>query len=216
MARRGARRRLARSATFSGAALTDANLSHANLRRARFDGAVLERARLWGANLDNAVLAGVNLTGARLQEASLRGADPPPSHEEIRPSPAGHRHVAARPARRGDLPVHELPQRPERRVAVRLRRGIPRVLAAMVLVYLLFIGVYYATDAVVHVADGSVTHDVSELAVFSLLAMTTSGDAAVGLAARPDAVNLLTSVQAFLGVTLFGLLGFVFGNPIRR
>ena len=94
--------------------------------------------------------------------------------------------------------------------------SIPRVLAAMVLVYLLFIGVYYAADAVIHVADGRVTHDVSELAVFSLLAMTTSGDAAVGLAARQDAVNLLTSIQAFLGVTLFGLLGFVLGNRIRR
>ncbi|MGQ0732098.1 MAG: pentapeptide repeat-containing protein [Acidobacteriota bacterium] len=94
--------------------------------------------------------------------------------------------------------------------------SIPRVLAAMVFVYLLFIGVYYAADAVVHAADGRVTHDLNDLAVFSLLAMTTSGDAVVGLAARQDAVNLLTSVQAFLGVTPFGLLGFVLGNRIRR
>lgn len=94
--------------------------------------------------------------------------------------------------------------------------SIPRVLAAMVLVYLLFIGVYYASDAVIHVADGRITDDLTDLAVFSLLAMTTSGDAAVGLAARQDTVNLLTSIQAFLGVTLFGLLGFVLGNRIRR
>lgn len=56
---------------------------------------------------------------------------------------------------------------------------------------------------------------MSELAVFSLLAMTTSGDAAVGLAARQDAVNLLTT-SGIPGVTLFGLLGFVLVNRIRR
>ena len=94
--------------------------------------------------------------------------------------------------------------------------SIPRVLAAMLLVYLIFIGVYYSAGAVVRIADGTVTRDSSDLAIFSLLAMTTSGNAAVGLAARQGVVHLLTSIQAFLGVTLFGLLGFVLGNRIRR
>ena len=86
----------------------------------------------------------------------------------------------------------------------------------MLLVYVVFIGVYYSAGAVVRIADGAVTRDLGDLAVFSLLAMTTSGNAAVGLTARQDMVHLFTSIQAFLGVTLFGLLGFVLGNRIRR
>ena len=80
----------------------------------------------------------------------------------------------------------------------------------------MFIGLYFATDSVLRVAEHRVTHDLGDLALFSLLAMTTSGNAAIGLVARQDAVNLLTSIQAFLGVTLFGLFGFVLGNRIRR
>jgi uncharacterized protein YjbI with pentapeptide repeats len=92
----------------------------------------------------------------------------------------------------------------------------PRVLATMLLVYLLFTGIYFATDSVVRVSDHRVTHELNDLAVFSLLSMAGPGHGASTLVARQDAVNLLTSVHAFLGATLFGLFGFVLGNRIRR
>ena len=55
-----------------------------------------------------------------------------------------------------------------------------------------------------------------DLAIFSLLALTTSGTPAVGLLPRNEFVHLLTGIQALLGISLTGLLGFVVGNRIRR
>ncbi len=101
--------------------------------------------------------------------------------------------------------------------------SIPRVLATMAVVYLLFSVLYGITNSVVVVsqaADGStvkqVTRNPLDLAVFSLLAMTTSGSPAVGLEPRTEAVHLLTGLQASLGIALTGLLGFVLGNRVRR
>lgn len=100
--------------------------------------------------------------------------------------------------------------------------SVPRVLASLLAVHLLFMLVYGATGSVVRVegaADGAVrvaTTDWKDLATFSLLAMTTSGAPAVGLQPANQLVHLLTGVQALIGISLTGLLGFVLGNRIRR
>ena len=101
--------------------------------------------------------------------------------------------------------------------------SVPRVLATMIAVYLLFAVIYGATGSVVHVHTDSaghqvrtVTRSIPDLAIFSLLAMTTSGSPAVGLEPRDELVHLLTGVQALIGIALTGLLGFVMGNLVRR
>ncbi len=97
-----------------------------------------------------------------------------------------------------------------------------RVLACMLLVYLLFMGIYAVTGDVVHVTETATglvresTRKPLDLAVFSLLAMTTSGSPVVGLLPRSESVHLLTGTQALMGIFLTGLLGFVVGNRIRR
>jgi hypothetical protein len=62
----------------------------------------------------------------------------------------------------------------------------------------------------------TVTSDVLDLAIFSLLALTTSGSPVVGLLPRDEAVHALTGIEALLGIFLTGLLGFVAGHRIRR
>lgn len=100
--------------------------------------------------------------------------------------------------------------------------SIPRVLASMMAVYLFFILLYKLTGSVVHVyqTPAGLTRiwpaNWTELAVFSLLAMTTSGSPAVGLQPSSEVVHLLTGTEALLGIGLTGLLGFVAGNRIRR
>lgn len=100
--------------------------------------------------------------------------------------------------------------------------SIGRVLLSMMVVYSLFVLLYAVTGSVVEVSIGSageeraVTRDPVDLAIFSLLAMTTSGSPVVGLQPRTEAVHLLTGVQAFIGIALTGLLGFIIGNRIRR
>jgi uncharacterized protein YjbI with pentapeptide repeats len=100
--------------------------------------------------------------------------------------------------------------------------SIPRVLYSLLVVYLVFILLYGLTGSVVHVtllggAGASyVTRDPRDLAIFSLYAITTSGTPAIGLLPRAEWVQLLTGTEAFLGIFLTGLLGFVTGNKIRR
>jgi hypothetical protein len=53
------------------------------------------------------------------------------------------------------------------------------------------------------------------VAIFSMLVMTT-GSPEGGLAPRGDLTLVLMGVQAFLGIALTGLLGFVLGNRIHR
>jgi hypothetical protein len=60
-----------------------------------------------------------------------------------------------------------------------------------------------------------VTRRPTDLAIFSLLAMTT-GTIGIRLLPRNDLALLLVGVHVFLGVALIGLLGFVLGNRIRR
>ena len=99
--------------------------------------------------------------------------------------------------------------------------SIPRVLMAMTIVYLSFCLIYGLSGNLIRTGPtgaGSIVtlSDTLDLAVFSLLAMTTSGSPAVGLLPRTEAVHLLTGLEALCGIFLTGLLGFVVGNRIRR
>ena len=100
--------------------------------------------------------------------------------------------------------------------------SVPRVLATMLTVYLVFALVYAATGSMVRVeerAGGPVrvpTSGLTDAAIFSLMAMTTSGSPVVVLQPASERVHILTGTQALLGIGLAGLLGFVLGNRIHR
>ena len=99
--------------------------------------------------------------------------------------------------------------------------SIPRVLGSLALVYAAFTLLYLVGGGVVRELElpaGAAqvpTRDPAGVAIFSLLVMTT-GSPAGALQPRGDITLLLMGVQAFLGVALTGLLGFVLGNRIRR
>ena len=88
-----------------------------------------------------------------------------------------------------------------------------RVLVWMLLVILGFAAYYQVSHAVVTSSQGAVTSLWDHL-IFSLGAFTTLQPARLQ-AARPG-VELLTTIQAIIGISLAGLLGFVAGNRIRR
>ena len=88
-----------------------------------------------------------------------------------------------------------------------------RVLAWMLLVILGFAAYYQLSHAVVTSSQGAATSLWDHL-IFSLGAFTTLQPARLQ-AARPG-VELLTTIQAIIGIALAGLLGFVAGNRIRR
>jgi uncharacterized protein YjbI with pentapeptide repeats len=91
--------------------------------------------------------------------------------------------------------------------------SIWRVLAWMLLVILGFAAYYQVSHAVVISSQDAVTSLWDHL-IFSLGAFTTLQPARLQ-AARPG-VELLTTIQAIIGISLAGLLGFVAGNRIRR
>jgi uncharacterized protein YjbI with pentapeptide repeats len=99
--------------------------------------------------------------------------------------------------------------------------SVPRVLASLVVLYLIFTVLYGVTGSVVSEIQGPegverrVTHRPVDLAIFSLLAMTT-GNLGVRLLPRSDLALLLVGTHVFLSIALIGLLGFVLGNRIRR
>ena len=92
----------------------------------------------------------------------------------------------------------------------------------MGVVYVVFTAIYGATGSVMQVVHTSTgvkripSRAIMDWATFSLLAMSTSGNPATGLEPRNSGVHLLTGLQAFLGIALTGLLGYVVGNRIRR
>jgi uncharacterized protein YjbI with pentapeptide repeats len=88
-----------------------------------------------------------------------------------------------------------------------------RVLAWMLLVILGFAAYYQVSHAVVTSSPGAATSLWDHL-IFSLGAFTTLQPARLQ-AARPG-IELLTTIQAIIGISLAGLLGFVAGNRIRR
>ncbi|MBC8264164.1 MAG: pentapeptide repeat-containing protein [Anaerolineales bacterium] len=91
--------------------------------------------------------------------------------------------------------------------------SIWRVLAWMVFVIVGFAAYYQVTHAVVTSSQDAATSLWDHL-IFSLGAFTTLQPARLQ-AARPG-VELLTTIQAIIGISLAGLLGFVAGNRIRR
>jgi uncharacterized protein YjbI with pentapeptide repeats len=99
--------------------------------------------------------------------------------------------------------------------------SIPRVLASLGVLYLVFTFIYAVTDSVVSETEGpngpirKATHDPIDLAIFSLLAMTT-GSIGVHLLPGHNLALMLVGGHVFLGIALIGLLGFVLGNRIRR
>jgi hypothetical protein len=91
--------------------------------------------------------------------------------------------------------------------------SIWRVLAWMLLVILGFAAYYQVSSAVV-TSSQDVATSLWDHLIFSLGAFTTLQPARLQ-AARPG-VELLTTIQAIIGISLAGLLGFVAGNRIRR
>ena len=96
--------------------------------------------------------------------------------------------------------------------------SVGRVLAALALVYVGFTALYGFTDSITRVSGttSTVTHDPLDLALFSLMAMTTSGTPSMTLMPSHVYALYLSGIQALLGIFLTGLLGFVAGNRIRR
>jgi len=101
----------------------------------------------------------------------------------------------------------------EHRTERRLQRMVVPVLAWMLLVILGFAAYYQVSHAVVTSSQEAAT-SVWDHLIFSLGAFTTLQPARLQ-AARP-VVELLTTIQAIIGISLAGLLGFVAGNRIRR
>ena len=97
-----------------------------------------------------------------------------------------------------------------------------RVLVTLFVIYLLFVPVYAVTDAVVRVEETPTgkaktpTHDLVDLALYSLTAMTAPGNPPEDLLPRDALAYLLTGVQTLLSIFLTGLMGFVAGNRIHR
>jgi uncharacterized protein YjbI with pentapeptide repeats len=99
--------------------------------------------------------------------------------------------------------------------------SVPRVLTSLLALYLVFTVVYGVTGSVVREEQtqsgivSATTRAPADLAIFSLLAMTT-GSIGIRLLPRGDLALTLVGIHVFLGVALIGLLGFVLGNRIRR
>lgn len=99
--------------------------------------------------------------------------------------------------------------------------SIPRILGALLTLYIIFTLVYAVLGSVVREEETAaglvktVTRNPVDLAIFSLLAMST-GSIGVRLLPRDDLALALVGVHVFLGIALIGLLGFVLGNRIRR
>jgi len=95
-----------------------------------------------------------------------------------------------------------------------------RTAATMAVVFAVFVGIYWATWAVMKVEDTpkaivrAPTRNLIDLAVFGLGAFTTMDPK--GLEPRATWVQFVAGFEALLGIGLTGLLGFVLGNRIRR
>ena len=99
--------------------------------------------------------------------------------------------------------------------------SIPRILASIAVLYVVFGILYAITGSVVREDDSPagvvrvMTRNPIDLAIFSLLAMTT-GSIGIRFYRDNDLALTLVGIHLFLGIALIGLLGFVLGNRIRR
>jgi len=98
--------------------------------------------------------------------------------------------------------------------------SLGRTAVSMVVLFVLFIGIYWATWSVMKVEyspDATrlvPTRSLKDLAIFGLGAFTTMDPE--GLEPRTVWVQFVAGLEALLGIGLTGLLGFVLGNRIRR
>lgn len=97
-----------------------------------------------------------------------------------------------------------------------------RVLLTLLAVYLLFTLIYGLTGGVVRTTntpEGLVTEPTNnpiDWVIFSMSAMSPTAKQPWGLLPRNEWIQLIASIQLFIGVALAGLVGFVFGNTSRR
>ena len=96
--------------------------------------------------------------------------------------------------------------------------SVPRVLATYVVVVFGFGLGYFIDGAIVKEEGGGrvVTREFEDVALYSLTAMLAPTDPPEGLHPATGWVQLVTTLQASVGIFLTGLLGFVAGNRIRR
>lgn len=98
--------------------------------------------------------------------------------------------------------------------------SVPRVLMTYLVVVIGFGAGYAAAGGVTRDVepDGAreVTRTLNDIMLYSMTSMLAPTDPPEGLHPATDGVQLVTTVQASLGIFLTGLLGFVAGNRIRR
>ncbi len=92
--------------------------------------------------------------------------------------------------------------------------GIPRALASIGVLFLVFAVLYGVTGSVLR--DKEVTRRPLDLATYSLLTMAQLDTTQSGLEPRAKFVYLLRGVEVLMTIFLTGLVGFVVGNRIRR
>lgn len=224
-------------ADFSGAALQGVDLSQCELQGAFWEGAILDHTRLgqdqigrvgeevarnpsgaagaylilernFGALGDSSAASWAYLKRRRMQKmAALADARKAVSESRL-VSALGHSATFI-----GDTLVEWICDYGE---------SLLRTFSTLIGVYLAFIVIYGVSDGVVRVTilpQGqllSVTHRLTDLAVYSIMAMTTSGLADGVLKPANLWISFLGGLQILIGIFLTGLLGFVAGNRIRR
>ena len=100
--------------------------------------------------------------------------------------------------------------------------SVSRVLFALLGVFLLFTLIYGVSDGVVRTTQtpsgpvAAPTRNPVDWVIFSMSAMSPTAKNPAGLLPRNEWIQLLASIQTFLGIALAGLVGFVFGNTARR
>lgn len=98
--------------------------------------------------------------------------------------------------------------------------SIPRTLASIFVVYVVFVVLYGLTGSVVR-APGEVISlwplgELADLATFGLITMTAPEGPQQRLHPNGDLALLLTSLQTLITIGLTGLLGYVLGNRIHK
>lgn len=226
-----------RGAIFQGARLEGVDLSRSNLAKVRFDGAQLARTRIRREQLGDAIgedlardfpAAGRSyqalernfieigdFDAARWAYLKRRRMEKFAAFAQARAALQGRRWRAfARSASlfASDQSVEWLCDYGE---------SVPRVMVSLLAVLLGFAflyGMIGGIEAIAGTGKGQVSSTVRnpvDLITFSLLTMTSAGPPA-DLMPSGGLAQLMTGLQAAVGITLTGLLGFVLGNRIRR
>ncbi|PSQ91696.1 MAG: hypothetical protein BRD52_07325 [Bacteroidetes bacterium SW_4_67_19] len=100
--------------------------------------------------------------------------------------------------------------------------SIPRTIASIFAVYVVFVVLYGLTGSVVRAGPGAeVVHflplsNFDDLATFGLITMTAPEGPQVSLHPNGTFAHLLTSLHTLITIGLTGLLGYVLGNRIHK